>query len=220
MIPNTFEAQLPIALQFDDTKDDRAAGEAFATSYGVTEFSWASAITDGLVANKPLSEATRDDCIGIIRANYFNRCRISALPAGPSLLVFHDALLSGAGHAAGLLNRIVGASSGNAVGSDTIRLANSYAGGPRALIDALYVADNAFLAALKNAPLYLNGWRRAEDVMRAAAYQMLGMTAPAAPTPSTPPPAEGGGSSGSDNSADALMAQEQAGREFPTQSGD
>jgi lysozyme family protein len=181
LIANSFAGMTPVVLQFDDTKNDQAAGENFQTAYGVTEYTWANAINEGIVPNKPLSQATRDECLMILRADYFNRCRIIALPAGPNLQVYHTALLSGAGHAAALLNRIVGAV-GTAVTVDTIRRANSFPGGAPALIEALYVADETFLAALANAPKYIHGWDRAEDVMRAAAYAMLGINEAPAPT--------------------------------------
>lgn len=178
-IPNTFTAQLPIIFQFDDMKNDSAQGEAFATSYGITDMSWGEAIDEGIVPHISLAQATRDQCIGIIRANYYNRCRISSLPAGAGLMVFNDAVLSGAGHAVALLQRIVGAGVDGVAGNETVSMADDYVAhyGLQGLIDKLYVADETYLAALANAPRFLNGWDRREDVVRAAAYKMAGVAA-------------------------------------------
>lgn len=178
--PNTFEAQLPIVLRFDDFKDDRAPGENFATSYGVTEMSWAEAINDGLVPNKPISEATRDECIGIIRANYYNRCRISSLPAGAGLMVFNDAVLTGSGHAAKLFQRIVGANADGSIGSQTLACASNFAArfGLKTLIDKLHDADDEYLEALANAPNNIRGWERREDFVRDSAYRIAGISLP------------------------------------------
>jgi lysozyme family protein len=173
--PATFEACLADVFQFDGFKDDRAPGESFATTYGVTEYTWGDAINEGLVENKPISQATRDDCVTILRVKYWNAIHASQLPAGVNLMVFNDATLCGVGHAVALLQRILRTRPTRAVDADTIQLAGSF--GDRALIDAIHDGDDAYFETLRNAPKYLGGWERREDVMRAHAYQMAGITA-------------------------------------------
>lgn len=172
----SFEACLALVFQFDGYKDDKAPGESFATVYGVTAATWAGAVSDGLVANKPVEQATLDDCVGIIRTKYWNAIRASQMPPGVGLMVFNDSVLCGGGHEVRLLQRILGCRDvDGVVGPETLRKAGSY--GDKALIDALHDADEEYLASLANAPLYLKGWERREDAMRDAAYRMSGLRA-------------------------------------------
>lgn len=174
IIPATFENCLPIVFEFDGLQNDRAPGETFNTAYGVTEFTWQVAVNQGLVADKPVTEATKDECIAVLRALFWNACHCSQLPPGINLMVFNDAVLSGVGHAVKLLQRVVGCRSvDGVVGPETIRRAGSTM--PRVLIENMYTADAEYLAALKNAPLYLKGWMRREDRMRDGAYDMAGI---------------------------------------------
>lgn len=174
--PCGFNACLALVFQFDGFKNDQAPGEQFATAYGVTEASWGDAVREGLVTDKPIEQATLNDCVGIIRVNYWNAIHASQLPPGVGLVVFSDAVLCGKGHEVMLLQRIVGCLDiDGAVGPETLRLSGSY--GDKALIDALHDADDKFFESLAKAPLYLKGWERREDVMRAAAYAMLGIRA-------------------------------------------
>ncbi len=174
MMPYSFEACLPIIYQFDGFKDDRAPGETFATAYGVTQTSWNQGIEQGLVPNKPIEQATQDDCTTIIRVNFWNASHASQLPPGVNLMVFNDAVLCGVGHATRLLQRILGVPADGIVGPITIRAASAF--GDKRLIDAIHDGDDEYFAALKNAPLYLKGWTRREDVMQAAAYKMTGIS--------------------------------------------
>ena len=173
MMPATFDACLAAVYRFDGFKDDRAPGENFATVYGVTENTWRYAISQGVVEDKDISQATQDDCSSVIRALYWNVIHGSQLPPGVNLMVFNDAVLCGAGHAVRLLQRVVGAAEDGVVGPDTIRRAGSY--GDKLLIDRLHDGDIEYLQSLQNAPLYINGWRRREDTMQGLAYQMGGL---------------------------------------------
>lgn len=170
-VPATFDACLDFIWGpgRDGLKDDRAPGEAFATAYGVTQATWDRAVEAGIVAGD-IGQATRAQCAAIIRAFYWNALHCSALPAGVSLMVFNDGVLSGVGHAARLLQRVVGAAEDGVIGPETLRLAASYGDGR--LIDALAAADETFLASLRNAPLFLGGWTRREEEARQLAHKM------------------------------------------------
>jgi lysozyme family protein len=174
IVPATFENCLAVVFEFDGLRDDRAPGESFATAYGVTEFTWAMAVRQGIVPDKDVSESTRDECVAVLRALFWNACHCSQLPPGINLMVFNDAVLTGVGHAVKLLQRVVGCRSiDGVVGPETIRRAGSTM--PRQLIESMYAADEQYLSALKNAPLYLKGWMRREDRMRDMAYDMAGI---------------------------------------------
>ena len=169
MIPATFDACLQLVWQFDGLKDDHAPGEVFATSYGVTEFTWADARRHGLV-DKDIEDATKDDCANILHVMYYNACKCSSLWPGDNLMVFNDSVVTGVGHTAKLLQRVVGAEQDGVIGPNTLKLAN----GMRAvdLIEKLRVADEIYYAALRNAPLFLRGWTRREEFMAAQAKKM------------------------------------------------
>jgi len=171
MAPATFDACLALVWQFDGLKDDAAEGEAFATAYGVTGVSWAIARRQGIV-DHDIDQATKADCAAILRANYWNTCGCPGMNPGVNLMVFNDAMVCGSGHAARLLQRIVGAAQDGVVGQTTLRLANSYP--PGALIDKLKEADEEYYASLANADLFLKGWTRREEFMAVQAHLMAG----------------------------------------------
>lgn len=168
-IPSTFDACLALCWQFDGLKNDRAQGEQFATSYGVTEMTWNSAEDQGLV-NHDIDTATKDDCANILHALYWNTCKCSSLSPGVNLMVFNDSMVCGTGHTTKLLQRVVGAAQDGVVGPETLRLANSFHAVD--LIEKLRVADEIYYAALAKAPLFLKGWTRREEFMAGQARLM------------------------------------------------
>ena len=153
----------------DGHQQDSAMGEQFRTSWGVTQMTWDSAVADGIVSGD-LADATRDQCAAIYRARYWNALRCSQLSPGVALVCFVDGTLTGVGHVAKLLQRIVGTTPDGSIGPMTLSAARAYAhGDQRALVNALIDADEAYLAALANAPLFIHGWTRREEALRAAA---------------------------------------------------
>lgn len=167
--PSTFDACLALCWQFDGLKNDRAQGEQFATSYGVTEMTWDEAERQGIV-DHDIDTATKDDCASILRSMYWNACHCPSLSPGVSLMVFNDAMVCGTGHTTKLLQRIVGAEQDGVIGPNTLRLANSVHAVD--LIEKLRVADEIYYAALAKAPLFLKGWTRREEFMAGQAKQM------------------------------------------------
>jgi lysozyme family protein len=172
MVPSTYEACRDFVWGFDGFKDDRAAGENFATAYGVTQYTWGYAVSEGIVKGD-IANATQADCDNILHALYWNVCRCSSMPPGANLMLFNNSVLAGAGHAIRQLQRVLGLDQDGIVGPRTIQAANSF--GDKPLIDALTAADDAYLQALANAPLYLNGWMRRENDAKVLAYQMAGV---------------------------------------------
>lgn len=177
MLPSTYEACRDWVWNgFDGQKDDRAPGENFATAYGVTEYTWAYAIHQGLLPAKPIAEATKADCDAVLRGLYWNVSHCSALPPGANLMVFNDSVLTGTGAAGKLLQRTIGFEGEDVdgvVGPMTIRRANSF--GDRALIMGLKKADMEYLHSLAKFPLYGRGWTRREDECFETALQMAGI---------------------------------------------
>ncbi|MEJ0016839.1 MAG: glycosyl hydrolase 108 family protein [Acetobacteraceae bacterium] len=133
----------------DGHQDDSAPGETFRTSWGMKQMTWDAAVADGIVAGD-LAHATKDQCAAIYRARYWNALHCSSLPDGVDLMAFNDATLCGPGHAARLMQRIVGAQQDGAVGPETLRKVGSF--GVRALIDRIAAGDLEYFMTLHNAP--------------------------------------------------------------------
>jgi lysozyme family protein len=145
----------------------------------VTEATWNMAVAHGVV-DGTLDDATRDDCALVLRVFFWNAVGGDLLPAGVDLMVFNDAMVCGVGHAARLLQRIVGATPDGSVGPKTIAAVCGY--GDKKLIDALEAADEAYYASLSKAPQFLRGWVRREKDAQTAAYQLAGIPLDQLPT--------------------------------------
>jgi lysozyme family protein len=169
----TFDA----ALEFiwdpdrDGHQDDRAPGETFATAWGITAMTWNAAVADGIVTGE-LADATQEQCAAIYRARYWAPLHCDSFAPGVALVLFADATLTGVGHVARLLQRIVGTVQDGAIGPRTIAAAARWI--PDALIGELIGADEAYLATLANAPKFLHGWTRREEQLRTAALVITG----------------------------------------------
>lgn len=188
----------------DGHQNDSAPGEAFRTSWGVTQATWDAAIDAGVVKGT-LDTATQTQCVAIYRAFYWNALHASSLPDGVDIMAFVDATLTGAGHVARLLQRIVGAAVDGAIGPDSLRLIGSY--GTARMIDSIAAADLEYEMALANAPKFINGWTRREQECRVLAYKIARLPLATAPTPPQVP-----ANTSSDASADDLNADVLAGK--------
>jgi lysozyme family protein len=156
----------------DKARDDSAPGENFTTVYGIIQATWGEAVSHGYVTGS-IDDATQADCITIYHAMFWNALNGDNLPAGVDLMCFNDAVLSGVGHAAKLLQRVVGANPDGVIGPDTLK--DVEAMDVRGLIASLYAADATFLHQLANAPRN-PGWFRREDEARALALKLAGIT--------------------------------------------
>jgi lysozyme family protein len=170
MAQGNFEACLNAFWIFDGVRVDAAPGEKFATSYGVTQYSWADAVDSGLVSGD-MNAAPVSDFAKVLKFNYWEANNCDALPIGVDLMVFNDATLSGDTHAAELLQRIVGSASDGVIGPKTLAAISKIES--ETLILKIASADMEFLSALRNAPLYLNGWKRREVYMQTEAIKMI-----------------------------------------------
>lgn len=186
----------------DGHQNDSAPGETFHTSWGVTQPTWDAAVAAGIVKGS-LDTATKAQCTAIYRAFYWNALHASSLPDGVDIMAFVDATLTGAGHVARLLQRIVGAAIDGAIGPDSLRLIGSY--GTARMIDSIAAADLEYEMALSNSPKFINGWTRREQDCRVLAYKIARLPLAPAPVAHQIP-----ANTSEDTSADALMAAEQA----------
>lgn len=164
----------PIALQFDDTKNDAAVGENFSTSWAVTQFTWEGAVRGGIVPDKPLSQATFAECQNIRRVQFWNAMRCDLLLPGCDLMVYYTGLGCGPGHSVRLAQRIAGVEQDGVLGPITALAIKGM--GAKAFIDAAFAADDQYYESLASAPLYVNGWERGEKIIQLAAYKLAGIT--------------------------------------------
>lgn len=162
-----FEPCLDLVWQFDGIKDDSAPGETFSTRYGVTEMTYADALRHGWVKND-FRHATVDDCKAILWHLCWLASNCETLPKGVDLMVFNDTMLTGGGHALGLLSRIVGATD---TGPGLFVLAQKMK--PDTLVDKIADGDEEYFKTLRNAPLYIKGWTRREEFMKQHAHAMM-----------------------------------------------
>ena len=167
---DNFEPCLAAVWTFDGLRDDRATGEKFATSYGVTEMTWRMAQRAGVVKG-PIANATKAQCEAVLRALYWNHCQCAALPIGVDLMVFNDAVLTGPSRSIGLLQRCVDVDDDGWIGPVTLQAVKALQ--PEILIKRIHDADDKYLASLHNSELFLKGWDRREDFMRTTALKMI-----------------------------------------------
>jgi lysozyme family protein len=173
--PSLHDAAFDAGLGFiwqpdrDGHENDSAPGETFSTRWGITQMTWAAAEEHGIV-NGPFQTCTQDQCRAIYRANYYNALNCALWAPGVALMLFVDATLTGVGHVARMLQRAVGVNDDGVIGAKTIAAVQAM--DPNKLINLLATADEAYLAALANAPKFINGWTRREEACRAQAHQL------------------------------------------------
>ena len=179
MAAQNFAQCLQAFWSFDGFKNDTAPGEKFRTAFGVTEMTWANAVEQGIVEGG-LNQGTEADFEKILHVLYWDVCKCDEMPDGVDLMLFNDATLSGSGHTTRLLQRTVGTTQDGIIGNMTFDAI--YAINPNYLITRLSVADEHYLASLRNAYLYLRGWTRRETFMRDLALKMSDASLPSLPT--------------------------------------
>ncbi len=161
----------------DGHQQDSAPGETFRTSWGVTQPTWDDAVSKGIVRGD-LANATQAQAGNVMLALFFNAMRLSSLPTAVGFCLFCDATLTGPGHVAALLQRLVGMTGRDidgVIGDHTLAAVNRWIDvhGQTALVDAIIKADLIYLAALRNAPKYGRGWRRRELEQQVIAHEII-----------------------------------------------
>jgi lysozyme family protein len=159
----------------DGHDEDSAPGEEFLTRWGITRMTWDEAVLSGCAVG-PLEDATQATCGNVYLARFWNTMILDSVPPAIGFMLFADGTLTGVGHVASLLQRIVGAPVDGTIGRrQTLPATARYiaANGPGALIDRFIDADVIYLAALRNAPKFLRGWTRREREEQGIAHEML-----------------------------------------------
>ena len=169
-MPDPYSAGITFIWEWDGFKNDSAPGESWQTSYGITEMTWATAVQDGTVSGS-FADMTADQAKIIYAARYY--APFCHLLPGVAFSCFVEATLTGVGHTARLLQRIVHVTQDAVVGPHTEAAALAY--GQTKLINAIVAADKAYLASLASAPRFLRGWTRREESMRQRALQIAGL---------------------------------------------
>lgn len=161
----------------DGHQNDSAPGETFRTSWGIIQTTWDGAVAKGIVKGD-LANATQTQAGNIYLSEYWNAMRLSMLPTAIGFVLFCDATLTGPGHVAALVQRIVGMTGANidgVIGDKTLDAINSFldAYGQAKLVDQFIDADEVYLASLANAPKFINGWTRREEDEQAIAHEII-----------------------------------------------
>lgn len=174
--PSAFRAGILFIMggDRDGHDDDSAPGEAFKTRYGITAMSWDYAAAHGIVTGT-LADATPQQIVAVYWTQFWRAAGCDLLAPAVGFMVFNDATLTGVGHAARMLQRIVGAVVDGAVGPETRLAAGQY--GMGRLIVAIATADKAYLDTRPTAALFSNGWDRREDAALAEAEAGIGVWA-------------------------------------------
>src|SRR4029077_8849043 len=123
------------------------------------------------------ADATQAQCGNVFLALYFNAMRLSSLPTAVGFVLFCDSTLTGPGHVAALLQRVVGMAGKDidgVIGDHTLAAVNRWIDvhGQTALVDAIIKADLIYLAALHNAAKFLHGWTRRVTEQQAIAHEI------------------------------------------------
>lgn len=168
-VVDRFPECLAFVMQFDGFKHDAALGEKFPTSYGITQYTWSDAVSNGVVTGT-LVDSTEADCERILRVMFYDAMSCAKMPTGCDLMVFNDGMGAGVSHCSKLVQRIVGVAQDGRIGPQTLLAIKGM--GAKAFIGAMAKADKKYFAALASAPLYIRGWYRRENEATAAALKM------------------------------------------------
>jgi lysozyme family protein len=200
---NNFDRCVAVTLAYEGGFVDNPADPGGATNFGITLRTLEAFLGEPVTVDD-VRNMTVDTATAIYGANYWNAMRCSALPPGVDMALFDFGVNSGIGRAVRTLQRIVSVAQDGSVGPATIGAVQEWR--PADLVTSLCSARLAFLRGLPTFAEFGNGWTtRVKDV----AGRALAMVAGAGPVVPAAPPSEPA-TSGPDNSADALMAQEQA----------
>jgi len=175
-----------------------------ATNLGVT----IPALTDYLgrpATVEDIEALTRQSVRPIYATKFWQANQCDRLPTGIDLLVFDFSVYAGVHSSARCLQRALAMSGPDQdgwIGARTLAAANSRPVGD--LITSLATMQHLHLSGLGDAPSFLHGWDL--RLMRCKHLAEAWVSGVASPPPVAPAPVP---ASDPDNSADALMAQEQ-----------
>lgn len=162
----------------DGHQEDSAPTESFRTSWGITPPIWNAGLAQGVV-HGDLENATQEQCAALFFVFFFNALRLTTVPEAIAFTLFVESTLTGTGHVAKLLQRIVGTAQDGIVGSLTLTAMYRYIVkvGTKAMLDAIVDGDEVYEKSLPNAATYIGGWIKRDEEERLAAYKFAGIEA-------------------------------------------
>ncbi len=166
----SFDACLAFTLEAEGgfVNDPRDPGGA--TNMGVTLATLRTWKDQPGLSVAAVHALTVADVEPIYGADYWNRLRCDALPAGCDLMVFDFAVTSGTLRSAKMLQVQLGCDADGSIGPDT--LARAGATNVEALVDALAGRQAAFYRTLAAFPTFGKGWLARTERRRVAAHAM------------------------------------------------
>lgn len=174
MTMDAFEAGTRFFLgpDYDGHLDDSAPGENFTTKYGITEFTYAEALADG-VADKPWSQVqVVADVLPIYRAMFYDANNCANMPACVAMVVYVDSTLMGTYQPALSLQRALGVRQDGRIGPITLGVLGR--ANCRSIAAQVEAFDLAYLRGLPKWSLYKNGWQHREQNLLVEALKLEG----------------------------------------------
>lgn len=154
----------------DGNQNDTAQGEKTRTSWGITQETWNRAVGRGIVKGV-VADATQDQAQAIYKVDYWNAAACPLLPPSAAFVVFCDSVLTGVGHVARLVQRIVHVPEDGIIGPATVHAVMAM--NPTDFVDAFIHGDEQYEATLAVYSMYAVGWTRREEATRQAAYKLI-----------------------------------------------
>ena len=169
-----FNRCLAFTLREEGGYVDNASDPGGATNMGITLATLRDWVGDPDLQRYSVETLTEQAAAGIYCANFWNRLRCDALPAGVDLMVFDFSVNTGCQTAARLLQRAAGLSGDEVdgcIGPFTLRHAAAMA--PTAMLDALRSAQQTRYEATEGFAIFGRGWLARTERRFAAANEMI-----------------------------------------------
>lgn len=180
---DTFATCLAFTLQQEGGFSDDPNDPGGATNYGITLQTLRNYTGNALLTADDIRNIGMDTVRAIYQANYWQRMRCDALPAGVDLMVFDSGMNIGTGRSAEMLQEAAGLSGADvdgAIGPQTLAAVARVA--PAAMIGDLADRQRAYYRSLATFPTFGRGWLARVD-RRAAAAAAMGAPASQPATP-------------------------------------
>lgn len=182
MADDRFAACLGVVLGLEGGYVDDPLDPGGATNMGITRrtlAAWRKVAPWQALPKSAVATLGRQEATAIYRANYWQRCRCDAIPAGLDLALFDFAVNSGPERAVKTLQSLLGTVQDGVVGPNTLAALKARIAivGVSALIDALCARRLSFLQKLAAALVFGAGWSRRVATIRAEAIGMADGTA-------------------------------------------
>jgi lysozyme family protein len=170
---DTFAACLAFTLQQEGGFSDDPNDPGGATNYGITLGTLRSYTGNPGLGVDDIRNIAMSTVQAIYQADYWNRMRCDALPAGVDLMTFDHGVNTGTGRAAMMLQAAAGLTGANvdgAIGPQTLAAIDQI--DAATMIADLAARQRAYYQSLANFPRYGAGWLARLDRRQASASAM------------------------------------------------